>query len=237
MKLKFKYFAIILLGSTMALSSCSKHPDSPGYEYVPDMYRSQAIEAYVDYGMVGDDEYGERADRLRNTQSARVPAEGTIPFYSDKNKATLMMPLNYAKEDLDSASANLKLPLVFLDDVDGNVKEGKRLYNIMCQHCHGKSGDGDGGVVEVGGYNTPSPYSGAYKGRSLGGIFHIITYGKGAMGAHASQLSKEQRWKVAMYVNTLQHGEFLHENNSVEAITDTSVIDVVVVDTITPPVH
>ncbi len=75
-------------------------------------------------------------------------------------------------------------------------------------HCHGKTGQGDGGVVVVGDYNPPSPYDGAYKERSLGGIFHVITFGKGAMGAHASQLNKEERWKVAMYVRTLQHGDF-----------------------------
>jgi len=34
---------IILLGS---LSSCTKHPDSPGYEYFDDMYYSPAIKAY-----------------------------------------------------------------------------------------------------------------------------------------------------------------------------------------------
>ena len=85
MKLTLKYIAIVLIGGTIALSSCSKHPDSPGYEYVPDMYRSQAIEAYVDYGMVGDEEKGERAERLKNTQSARVPAEGTIPYIPIKN--------------------------------------------------------------------------------------------------------------------------------------------------------
>ena len=202
-----KYITVILIGA-ITLSSCSKHPDSPGYEYMPDMYRSQAIEAYVDYGMVTDEEKDTTAERLKNTQSARTPAEGTIPYYSNKSRAELMMPFVYGKADLDSASANLKIPVSFLDDIEGNVKEGKRLFEIMCMHCHGKTGQGDGGVVVVGDYNPPSPYDGAYKERSHGGIFHVITFGKGAMGAHASQLNKEERWKVAMYVRTLQHGDF-----------------------------
>ena len=207
MKLTLKYITVILIGA-IALSSCSKHPDSPGYEYMPDMYRSQAIEAYVDYGMVGDDEKSETNERLKNTQSARTPAEGTIPYYSDKHQADLMMPFKYGKNDLDSASANFKIPESFLgENIDENIKEGKRLFEIMCMHCHGKTGQGDGGVVVVGDYNPPSPYDGAYKERSLGGIFHVITYGKGAMGAHASQLNKIERWKVAMYVRTLQHGD------------------------------
>ena len=47
------------------VSSCVKHPDSPGYEYVDDMFRSQAIEAYIDYGLVGD----KVNDTLKNTIS------------------------------------------------------------------------------------------------------------------------------------------------------------------------
>jgi len=205
------------------------------------MYRSQAIEAYVDYGLVGDEEKGEVNERLKNTQSARIPAEGSIPYYSNKNKAELMMPFNYGKSELDLASANLKIPASFLEDIDGNVKEGKRLYGIMCMHCHGKTGAGDGGVVVVGDYNTPSPYSGPYKERSLGGIFHIITYGKGAMGAHASQMDKVERWKVAMYVRTLQHGDFNLEGLTESVEIDSTIVDVnipvVVADTVAPIVH
>jgi len=223
MKLTLKYITAILIGA-ITLSSCSKHPDSPGYEYMPDMYRSQAIEAYVDYGMVGDEERDETSNRLKNTQSARTPAEGTIPFSSNRSQSAMMMPFKYGKADLDSASANFKIPSSFLEDIDGNVKEGKRLYEIMCMHCHGKTGQGDGGVVVVGEYNPPSPYNGAYKERSLGGIFHVITYGKGAMGPHASQLNKLERWKVAMYVRTLQHGDFNLEGLTGKVEADSTVL-------------
>ena len=33
------------------LTGCVTDPNSPGLEYMPDMYRSPAVEAYVDYGM------------------------------------------------------------------------------------------------------------------------------------------------------------------------------------------
>jgi hypothetical protein len=32
------------------LASCGGDPNSPGVEYMPDMYRSPAMEAYVDFG-------------------------------------------------------------------------------------------------------------------------------------------------------------------------------------------
>jgi len=41
---------VIALGGTALFMGCSSTPDSPGLEYMPDMYRSPAIEAYVDYG-------------------------------------------------------------------------------------------------------------------------------------------------------------------------------------------
>ncbi len=210
MKINLKYISIFAIGSSLVLTSCFKSDDSPGYEYMPDMYRSQAIEAYVDYGMVKDDELSEAALKRKSTISARKPAEGTIPYYANHTKAELFMPYAYPNtvEGYEAADAN-QIPALFLEDVEGNVKEGKRLYNIMCQHCHGMKGQGDGGVVEVGDFNPPSPYNGAYKNRSLGKIFHVITNGKGAMGSHSSQLNKEERWKVAMYVRTLQHdGDF-----------------------------
>ena len=37
-------FTILLFGA------CTSDPDSSGYEYMPDMYRSPSIETYVDYG-------------------------------------------------------------------------------------------------------------------------------------------------------------------------------------------
>ena len=35
---------------SMMFASCVNDPNSPGLEYMPDMYRSPAVEAYVDYG-------------------------------------------------------------------------------------------------------------------------------------------------------------------------------------------
>ena len=39
-----------------------------------------------------------------------------------------------------------------------------------------------------------------------GHIFHAITFGFNAMGPHASQLSRDERWKIVNYVHELQKG-------------------------------
>jgi hypothetical protein len=35
-------------------------------------------------------------------------------------------------------------------------------------------------------------------------MYHVITFGKGAMGAYASQLRPEQRWWVIKYIRSKQ---------------------------------
>ena len=49
------------------LTACVTDPNSPGLEYMPDMYRSPAIEAYVDYGQEPYEVGEEIARAQRNT--------------------------------------------------------------------------------------------------------------------------------------------------------------------------
>jgi mono/diheme cytochrome c family protein len=39
---------------------------------------------------------------------------------------------------------------------------------------------------------------------SDGRIFHVMTYGQNNMGSYASQLSREQRWRIVQYIRTLE---------------------------------
>lgn len=208
MKLNFRNITLMACTSLLVMS-CSRNEDSPGYEYMPDMYRSQAIEAYVDYGLVSDDEH----EDLKNTMSARTPSTGTIPFNADPNMAAIMMPYKLDNSDEGyEAAKQLNIPSFYIETeeiAEANAKEGAKLFSYFCSHCHGEKGAGDGKVVTYGEYNPPNPYNGGYKDRTIGQIFHVITYGKGAMGPHGSQLNKDERWKVALHVRTLQHGELL----------------------------
>jgi len=70
-------------------------------------------------------------------------------------------------------------------------------------HCHGAKGAGDGKVADK--YPGVANLTGdAYKKITEGHIFHVITYGKGLMGSHGSQVNEEERWKIAKYVKQLQ---------------------------------
>ena len=199
----FKFLFITLVFIT--LSSCVKDPDSPGYEYVDDMFRSQAIEAYIDYGLVGD----KTNDSLKKSLSARKPASGTIAYNVNKKISQTNMPFNYGSSENERirAGEEVLLPSHYFSSSElqkENIAEGKRLYGLFCAHCHGDKGNGDGKVITVGGYPAAPPAYNTLKDRKPGSVFHTITHGKNAMGPHASQLNKDERWKVAMYVRTMQ---------------------------------
>ncbi len=195
--------AILVLVAVLT-TGCKNDHNSPGYEYMPDMYRSPAIEAYVDYGMDPFHFGDSLVLAQRNTPSARMPVVGTIPFSEDPDKVHYNFPYPYDNTDEGyEASDALKSPLV---ETEAVMARGQLLYDRFCEHCHGATGAGDGLVVEVGNHPPPGAYDGALKDLSEGKMFHSITYGKGVMGPHAGLLSKEDRWKVIAYVKTLQQG-------------------------------
>ena len=196
-----------MLATVLVMASCAGDPNSPGVEYMPDMYRSPAMEAYVDFGQ--DPYYftEELAKEQRERQSARMPVAGTIPFAKDGSKATYNMPYPYpnTNDGYEAAGLNLRSPIAM---TEATVEQGKVIYTKFCQHCHGEKGQGDGGVVKNGNYPVPPAYDGAaLKDVPEGKLFHSLVYGKNiAMGSHASQLNKEERWLVVQYVKYLQNG-------------------------------
>jgi mono/diheme cytochrome c family protein len=165
----------------MGLSSCENAPNSPGYEFMPDMYRTPGLKYYNTQVIHGD-----------TVMSAMKPVAGTI--------ARGHMPAMSPTMDYEKAGLYLKNPIANSDAI---LKDGEVLYGKFCVHCHGEAGKGDGKVgLKLPG--APPAYDGALKNLPEGKIFYSITHGKGLMGSHASQLNVEERWKLVHYVQKLQ---------------------------------
>jgi mono/diheme cytochrome c family protein len=109
------------------------------------------------------------------------------------------------------------------------LAEGKELYTIFCNHCHGPKGDGNGHLVEIGKF----PAVPDYKSRDItaGSIYHVIMYGKNLMGSHASQLSNEERWKIVRYVQDLR-GDVVNETAETADAVETNTEETAVIETI-----
>lgn len=198
----------LLLGASAAvlLAACTAGGDNPGREYAPNMYHSVAYEPLTqitdeDAGWIVnslDARSGEYFNSNRynpNRMNMREPAPNTV-----KRNQFGWLPYRLPKDSLEIASKFLKNPL---DSTVAVLAQGKALYEVYCDHCHGAKGAGDGKVADK--YaGVPNYKSDALINISEGHIFHVITHGKGLMQAHGSQVSPEDRWKIAKYVKTLQ---------------------------------
>ncbi|MEY3425618.1 MAG: hypothetical protein RL679_976 [Bacteroidota bacterium] len=224
MKIKFKALASLAVISitTILLGSCTADADSSGLEYMPDMYRSPAIEPYVDYGEVR----GRENKDMKMKISALVPPMGTVPYFgTDSTTVNLMLPYfrkaNVAfRETHGLYGANLSMvdeyalaiadknPIkLTAENVESVFKQGKELYTAMCQHCHSEKGDGNGPMVLSGAYAGVPNYTDR-AALSDGQMFYSIYYGKGAMGSHSSQLNKKEIWTLVHYVRKFQNAEY-----------------------------
>jgi mono/diheme cytochrome c family protein len=216
---------VIAFSGVALLAGCGAEGDNPGTEYAPNMYHSVPYDPFtqitdwdagrivtsIEYPPYGDHEQGHAEffnSNLLNLHrmNMRKPPANTV-----KRNAQGWLPYRLPNDSTGLRMSNsLRNPL---DSTAEVVAAGKALYEMYCDHCHGPKGAGDGKVAtgitvdgkEKGSYGgVPSYQSDALKNITEGHIFHVITYGKNLMWPHASQVSPEDRWRIAKYVKTLQ---------------------------------
>ncbi len=165
----------------MAIGSCDRTRSSTGWDYMPDMYYSNAYESYTPN------------PNFEDHLTMRTPVEGTVP----RN----IIPFDYEKTDEDRIRAGETL--VNPVDLTGeNLARGKQMYDIYCISCHGPSGDGLGFLYTSDRYPYPpaSLVDEIVKELKDGEIYHSITLGYGIMGAHGGMIRPEDRWKIILHL-------------------------------------
>lgn len=193
-------FGAVAFTAASLLSACMKeNPDSPGYEYMPDMYRSPSAETNManQYDSILVNGVWLHDTTLMYNM---LPPDGTIP------RGFTPFPYENTAQGDSLASKFWMNPLEHSDAVED---EGKFLYTRYCVYCHGDKGDGNGKLVESGKYGSQPPnYATRLKEGLLtdGHVYFVITYGIRNMGSHGSQLEPNERWKVVEYVQRLGRG-------------------------------
>lgn len=202
-----KFASLFAMGATLA--ACGSEGEDQGLEYAPNMYHSVPYEPlkqitdpdagtaaeWLDANSDGHGEYYNSNPYNPYGMAMRVPPANTVPRSENG-----FLPYRLPKDSLDYASRTLKSPLPNTEEV---LAEGQMLYSRFCSHCHGGAAQGDGPVSER--YPGVANLTGAaYQNITEGHIFHVITWGKGLMQAHGSQILPEDRWKIARYVKKLQ---------------------------------
>ena len=171
---------IIVLIVFTSLVSCNDKR-KPQLQYMPDMYVS------VPYDANGVDGVNGKAVNIKPV--AGTIARGGHPAYDIADTT----------EGYDKAKAELTNPLEASEE---NLANGKAMYDIYCAACHGKKGDGNGILSQREKFEGIPNY--ADRDINAGSIYHVIMYGKGLMGSHASQLTYKERWQIVHYVEKLR---------------------------------
>ena len=88
------------------------------------------------------------------------------------------------------------------------LERGRGEFQVFCSPCHGRTGMGDGMIVQRGFKRPISYHVDRLRQMPIGYFFDVITNGYGAMSDYASQVPVADRWAIAAYVRTLQLSQY-----------------------------
>lgn len=204
----------IVSGATN-LSKCVRRPTLPiaavlmwslaGCDRL-DMYDQPRYESY------------ERSRFFSDGLSARSPVEGTIPrgglrdnvaFHTGRENNVFVAiipeeayhalyrrsPLRFPESYEKTSSEDRRL---------GLLQRGQERFNIHCAVCHGRTGVGDGMIVQRGFRRPPSFHDERLRRTAAGHFFDVMTSGFGAMSSYASRVDVVDRWAIVAYIRALQ---------------------------------
>jgi mono/diheme cytochrome c family protein len=156
-----------------------------------DMYNQPRYEAL---------EYSEFFDDGRSSRP-RVP--GTV-LYQEPLQTTELATGRHNDELVDTPPVTVDLKL---------LQRGRERFNIYCSMCHGRTGEGNGMIVQRGYKQPPTFHSQRLRGVPIGHFFEVMTFGYATMPAYASQVPVEDRWAIAAYIRALQLSQYATRND------------------------
>jgi len=134
-----------------------------------------------------------------NGSSARMPVANTV----SRN------PLTDSDELLSTGKVNGTIANLFPMPVTIEVLErGRQRYDIFCSPCHGKTGRGDGMIVQRGMRQPPSFMEERLRNAPAGYFFDVMTNGFGAMQDYSAQIPVQDRWAIVAYERALQLSQY-----------------------------
>jgi mono/diheme cytochrome c family protein len=88
------------------------------------------------------------------------------------------------------------------------LARGQAQFQVFCSPCHGRTGRGDGMIVQRG-FKAPSSYHvDRLRRMPIGYFYDVITIGFGAMSDYAAQVPPQDRWAIAAYIRALQLSQY-----------------------------
>jgi mono/diheme cytochrome c family protein len=141
----------------------------------------------------------EQSAILPNGSSAQPLVAGTVPRLETAGAVL------DEDELLNTGKINGQLAAVFPFAITrADLDKGEERYNIYCSPCHGKTGEGNGMVVQRGYKQAANYHIERLRQMPIGYFVDVMTNGFGAMPDYRMQIPAADRWRVAAYVKALQ---------------------------------
>jgi mono/diheme cytochrome c family protein len=93
-----------------------------------------------------------------------------------------------------------------------DLDRGEQRFNIYCSPCHGRTGEGNGMVVQRGYKQAASYHIDRLRQAPAGYFFDVISNGFGAMPDYRAQVAPDDRWRIVAYVRALQLSHYAPAN-------------------------
>ncbi|GIV14752.1 MAG: hypothetical protein KatS3mg022_0187 [Armatimonadota bacterium] len=148
----------------------------------------------------------------------KFKAQSANPFFPDgKTDRPLVantVPVGYLRDNEAYYTGKVankpvaQLPMPVTRDL---LQRGQDRYNVFCQPCHGKVGDGQGMIAQRGLALRRPPasfHTDRLRAMPVGYFYDVITNGFGVMYSYASRIPPEDRWAIAAYVRVLQLSQY-----------------------------
>lgn len=136
-----------------------------------------------------------KSDFFRDGAASRTPPAHTVARGELRENGVFYTGRINEKE----FAATLPMPLT-----PALLKRGEERFNIYCSVCHGRTGDGNGMIVQRGFPHPPAYTEERLRNAPVGYFYEVITHGYGLMYSYASRVEPEDRWAIAAYIRVLQ---------------------------------
>ncbi len=137
----------------------------------------------------------EASELFPDGASSRTPVEGTVA------RGLLLEDSRLYRGMEADGSFVAEIPVPVTAEL---VARGQERYDIFCSPCHGRTGEGQGMIVQRG-FKQPESFHVARLADTQDGYFYdVISNGFGQMSSYASQVKQEDRWAIVAYVRALQ---------------------------------
>lgn len=132
-------------------------------------------------------------------------------FFADGRASRMPPPHTVARgqlredEQFYTGKIDEQLAATFPQPVTRQIlARGRERFEIYCAVCHGRTGEGNGMIVQRGFPQPPSLHESRLRAAPVGHFFDVITNGYGVMYSYASRVGPEDRWAIAAYIRALQ---------------------------------